>query len=265
MPAGAYTSLTVRHIAAQKEVNIPVRVNNYTQDTKPNFASTQVYARMDPIFTYQNTVRTFQITCATPLIGELAAITAGLAATHPLKKLKTALDKISKGSPTTTPPGGTAVAAALYNNYLVESLSGIYQVMYPVYQQEIHGTGTDKFITRQLKAPPILRIQVPKVLNGAASGDSLIFVPETFNVTTGLANASQVQMTITGPSDLKYLAPVGGFGFTLGGTILHIGTAPSFIYDEETKTLNFSKAGFPLGASAALSSKLESVLGDNND
>ena len=257
--AGAYTSLTLKHLAADKEVTLPVRVNNFTQDAKANFSSTEVYARMDPIFTYQNTVRSFQLTCGTPLYYELGKCATGSAAAHPMRILYDSLQKVAGGDASAAPAGDHEVASAMYSSFSVQALSTIYQFMYPVYKTEDHGAGIE---THQLAGPPILQIQVPRVLNAPGGANaSLIFVPETFNITTGLANASEVQMTITGPGDLKYLAPVGGFGFTIGGTILHQDFSPGFVYSvsgegkDKAVRLNFTKTKFPFGATATYNAK----------
>jgi len=239
--SGAYTVLTLKHIAADKEVSLPIRVNSFTQDTKPKFSSTEVYARMDPIFTYQNTVRTFQITCQTILHDEI--VKGKLAPANKFAmKMK---DSFSSDSD-----------KQAYGGLIAASLTSIYQLMYPVYQEETSGGVT----THQLKGPPILQIQVPNVLSPTGGSKSYIFVPETFSVTSGLADASKVQMTITSPSDLKYLVPVGGYGFTIGGTILHQDAPPGFIYDPSNGEINFSKVDFPLGAAPNYTAKADKIL-----
>jgi len=156
MANGAYTILTLKHIAADKEVSIPIRVNSFTQDTKPSFASTQVYARMDPIFTYQNTVRTFQLNCQTILHSEIVGtpMLPGAFATSTSTIEKNIFNVY-----------GDTSMLQLYSSFVGKALSSIYQFMYPVYQKEIHGlSGVDQFVTHQLKGPPILQIQVPNVL-----------------------------------------------------------------------------------------------------
>ncbi len=236
--SGAYTILTLKHVAADKEVSLPIRVNSFTQDTKPKFSSTEVYARMDPIFTYQNTVRTFQITCQTILHGEIVS-----------GRLDKDINSVAKSIVNNF---GQTNDLRAYGSLIGGALSSIYQLMYPVFQKERHGVVT----THQLKGPPILQIQVPNVLSptGGKKG-SYIFIPESFSVTSGLADASKVQMTITSPNDMKYLVPVGGYGFTIGGTILHQGDPPGFIYEEATDgsvgVIKFSKDDFPLGTKAS--------------
>jgi|ETNvirnome_2_300_1030623.scaffolds.fasta_scaffold02334_3 hypothetical protein len=236
MANGGYTILTLKHIAADMEVSLPIRVNSFTQDTKPSFASTQVYARMDPIFTYQNTVRTFQLNCQTILHTE---ITKG--------DLPIAVNSKAKDINETYGDSGDAQG---YGSFIGSALSTIYQFMYPVYQKEKHGSGADEFVTHQLKGPPILQIQVPNVLSpGGSDKESYVFVPEDFSVNTGLPKAGDVQITLTSPSDLKYMVPVGGYGFSIGGTILHQEDPPGFIY-EVGGVMKFSKNKFPLGTDA---------------
>ena len=58
-------SLSITHIASQLGVQINVIIQNFDQTVTPSFASSNVYARMDPLFTYQNTVRKFTLQCKT--------------------------------------------------------------------------------------------------------------------------------------------------------------------------------------------------------
>ncbi len=242
---GAYTHMTLLHMASGKEVTIPVKVTNFTQDAKANFSSTEVYGRMDPIFTYQNTSRTFQVTLATPLRSELGlcAHSYGTAeeGKHPVAVLnKSISDFVAKGQ--------AGEATKEYVKYNTKALSTIYQFMYPVYTLKSEGGVS----FNQLTAPPLLKILIPKVLSSIDEiGKGFVFVPETFNINTGLANATKNQFVVSGPSDLQYMAPAGGFGFTLGGTILHTDKPPGFMYDPDKDEINFSKGSFPFGAEPA--------------
>ena len=246
---GAYTHMTLLHMASGKEVTIPVKVTNFTQDAKAKFSSTEVYGRMDPIFTYQNTTRTFQVTLATPLRSELSLCAHSYgtlnAESHPVGMLNELVSTyVRKGL------GGKANKE--YVTYITEALSSIYQFMYPVYTQKSEGGVS----FNQLTAPPLLNILIPKVLSSINEiGKGFVFVPETFNITTGLANATQNQFVVSGPSDLQYMAPAGGFGFTLGGTILHTADPPGFMYDPVKEEINFSKGSFPFGAPPQYNSK----------
>jgi len=57
--------LSITHIASNMAVDISVIIQNFDQTVTPSFASSNVYARMDPLFTYQNTVRKFTLQCKT--------------------------------------------------------------------------------------------------------------------------------------------------------------------------------------------------------
>ncbi len=271
--SGAYTTLILQHIASGREVTLPIRVLQFSQDVSPSFASTEVYGRMDPIYTYQNTKRTFQVNCSTIIHSELPKLAGDAIKT----KVKGA-DKLA-----TYVGDGTSI---VYNKSVMSRISSLYKIMYPLYEKEAHvdGSGTPVFDTYQLKGPPILKILIPNVLGGpgsspaplppnataaqitahtaatnAPSADaSYIFVPEEFSLSTGLANVGEIQMVMTGPDDLKYIAPIGGFGFTLGGTILHADTPPGFVAETSTTgtgatattttSYKFTKKAFPFGA-----------------
>ena len=64
-PAPAKQELSITHIASKNNVKISVIIQNFDQTVTPSFASSNVYARMDPLFTYQNTVRKFTLQCKT--------------------------------------------------------------------------------------------------------------------------------------------------------------------------------------------------------
>jgi len=201
-------TLELKHLATGELLNFKVRIKRYEQNVKPNFASAQVYARMDPIFTYQNTVRNFMVDCHTLLDRQ-----GGYDATTTRKKI-----------------------------------SKLYKFMYPAYEKEVHGLSG--ITTHTLKGPPILSLKAPGLLTagGVATGD-IIFVPETFSLTSGLADSEKIQYVVGGPEDLRYLAPAGGYGFTLGGTILHQKEPPGWLIESGSTgtTLRFSKDNFPLG------------------
>ena len=226
MPStGAYTVLVLRHLAAQREVILPVRINNFLMDTKPSWSSSEVYGRMDPIFTYQNTKRTFQMTCQTVHHDELGSVVAPTlpGATNPVQEL---IDTYKEAGSRLT-----------YAEFLRTQISKIYKFMYPVYQDTRIKIGDTLDVRMsQLRAPPLLKILVPNVFAGAGvskpddseigdpgnpQSEAYIFVPEAWSLSTGLADASKNQMTLTTPGDLKFLAPQGSYGFTIGGTILH--------------------------------------------
>jgi len=270
----AYTFLALRHLAAKREVILPVRVNNFLMDTRPNWGSSEVYGRMDPIFTYQNTKRTFQITCQTVMHSELGKVTIptipGTGDNNPAKKVIKTYSGTEENS---------SAGEIDYASYLREQISKIYKFMYPVYEDKsftIRNEGSAQNVLNlrmsQLRAPPLLKIIVPNVFASSKSGDpgSYIFVPETWSLSTGLADASANQMTITSPGQMKYLAPLGSYGFTLGGTILHT-VAPGWRLGSTTVDIEymsdnqvevgsdeavhahgvFAPVGFPFGSGVA--------------
>ena len=266
----AYTFLALRHLAAKREVILPVRVNNFLMDTRPNWGSSEVYGRMDPIFTYQNTKRTFQITCQTVMHSELDKVTIPIIPGAGDNAAKKVIDTY-KGTKKNPSAGSIDYAA-----HLREQISKIYKFMYPVYEDKSftirnQGATTDMLNLRmsQLRAPPLLKIIVPNVFASSKEGNpgSYIFVPETWSLSTGLADARANQMTITSPGQMKYLAPLGSYGFTLGGTILHtvapgwrLGSSHADIeyqsdgsvdFDPETSDHAhgvFAPVGFPFGS-----------------
>ena len=220
---GLYTVLHLHSFAADATVKVPVLVKAYSQDISPKFATAEVYGRMDPMATYQNTQRTFDMTFQTPQKDKL-------------------------------PQCGTdhdAATGASYVSGLPALISSLYAMMYPLFEERTVGTGANAIKTRHLKAPPLLEIKVPKVLEGPsqASG-SIIFIPEKFSVQSGLADSNDINFVMGDSSDFRYLAPAGGYGFTLGGTILHREEPPGFIADKPQRghpqVIRFTKKKFPL-------------------
>lgn len=195
------TTLKLIHLASAQELKFRVRVRRYEQNVKPTFAKTQVYARMDPIFTYQNTVRDFVLDC------------------HTIVQTK---DDADDDDVTVR-----------------QKISKLFKFMYPLYEVETAGT----IKTHTLKGPPILSLEAPGILTAGDSG-ALIFVPETFSLTSGLADSEKIQY-VSGPEDLRFLAPADGYGFTLGGTILHQNAPPG--WKRGTNRIVFTKKKFPLG------------------
>ena len=241
MPAGT-TILTVRHVAAEKEMSLPISVTSFVQDTVPNFSSTQVYGRMDPIFTYQNTTRTFLITCQTALYAEFRKLDESV------------IPPALKGTYDAAAADTAETAVDVYQSALAQKMSALYQMMYPLLERQVSPT------RYQLKGPPVLNIKVSNVLGQANEGTEtdFVFVPQTFSVTSGMPDAAKSQILVTGPSDLKYIVPQGTFGFILGGTILQFGAPPGFV--KTTTGVGFIKEGFPLGSPAMYSPKDKEIL-----
>lgn len=189
--------LSLTHIASNVAVDISVIIQNFDQTVTPSFASSNVYARMDPLFTYQNTVRKFTLQCKT----------AEEVATDPATR---------------------------------SSINTLFQIMYPTFEK-VPLVGVAGAQIHLMKGPPILNINLP-----GAFPDTTVIVPETFALTSGFPDAENVNYTITSLDQLRYIAPAGGYAFTLGGTILHRDKPPGFI-DDGSNTLSFSKGDtFPL-------------------
>lgn len=198
--------LTISHLGAGKGGN-----NNYQKVSfknmyvvqhqvvvKPSFSSTPVYGRMDPIFSYQNTVRSFTLNMKT----DPGALTSSVATT------------------------------------IRNKINRLHQMMYPLYEKE-----TNPVTTFTLKGPPILQIECDGVFNAPT-----IFVPENFSLTRGTADSEKVNITVGDLGDVaSFQAPVDGYAFTIGGTILHQEEPPG--WQRKGNTIVFTKGGkFPLGS-----------------
>jgi len=223
--AGTHAALKLRHMSTGKKTNIPVVVLSYPQTARPNFSSTDVFARPDPLFTYQNTKRSFQCTVHTCPYEFRTKIP------------KTDIPNID---------GYDVGDASTWNTSIAKSLAAVYQMMYPALRATAGpGVTTPAF---QLQGPPILEITIPGVLNPAEGGASdLIFVPETFEVTK-LADTNKINLVVQGPQDLKYLVPAEGYSFTLGGTVLHRNMPPGYV--QTTNGIQFTDPTFPFGVDA---------------
>ena len=249
MASGATTSLSIRHLSAGKELSLPVAITTFDQSTDPNFSSEDVYARMDPIFTYQNTVRTFSVTCETALWAEFmgtknkdGVYESGMPDDKLSPQLKAIKDVLKKMIADKNQ--GEKVAKTKYQQIIAQSISAMYQVMYPIYEVK------NSPQRHQLKGPPILKIQIKNVLGQKLEGiTGFVFVPETFTLSSGLADATRSQIVLSSPQQVRYLVPQGSYGFTLGGTILHTEQPPGF--QIVNGKVAFTQGGFPLGQEAA--------------
>ncbi len=112
--------------------------------------------------------------------------------------------------------------------------------MYPSYEAEQHGL----FKTYTLKGAPILKIKCDGVFNSPA-----IFIPENFSLTRGTVDSTKINITVGSLGELaSFQAPVDGYAFTIGGTILHQDKPPGWINDGNG-SISFSKGdNFPLGS-----------------
>ena len=73
---------SVLHIASQAIAHMPMILEAYDVEVTPYWAKQEVYGRMDPIFTYQNTTRTFTAILRTAGVGEIFDDTQFHAMTH---------------------------------------------------------------------------------------------------------------------------------------------------------------------------------------
>jgi len=222
---------TLTHLATKAKIEIPLLISLYEQDAKPNFSSTSVYGRMDPIFTYQNTVRTFSVTCQT--------ITP---------------DKYKKYYESSDEKLEAAADAKDIRQLYGGFISDLYKMMYPLYERETRGPGLKALTTNTLKSPPILQLKIDDIIG---QSKAVIFVPENFSLVSGFANRSEINITIDSGDDIRYVALAGGYGFTLGGTILHEEHPPGFTVTNGGggggATYEFSpNNSFPLGAGTTI-------------
>ena len=225
---------TLTHLATKAEIKIPLLISLYEQDTKPNFSSTSVYGRMDPIFTYQNTVRTFSVTCQTITPDKYKDFY--VSASNPVEQLEAVADDED--------------IRQSYGGFI----SDLYKMMYPLYERETRGSGVKKLTTNTLKSPPILQLKIDDIIG---QSKAVIFVPENFSLVSGFANRSEINITIDSGDDIRYVALAGGYGFTLGGTILHEENPPGFTVTNGGggggATYKFSPDNsFPLGAGTTM-------------
>ena len=208
----------------------------------------QVYGRMDPIFSYQNTVRTFTAVIRTPSGGEVLAKDAvidwkaqatfernnGGSTSDPrneqwlLRLLNLEEDLTIDGGGTTGHFGTIAGTEEVMCDEDVTSmflpiLADLYKLMYPVYEP-LPDVAASAVGTGYMRGAPLLELS----LDGLAYTDysardrahGLIFVPETFKVTS-LTDEQNVSIAMSDVSDLRFYAAAKGYTITLGGTILH--------------------------------------------
>lgn len=241
--------LRLKHIAINREVILPVVISSFEMDVSPKFSSTEVYGRMDPIFTYQNTVRKFTAILRTPggddqfTAAQHAALIAGATTDPTWEKddprylFATHLPRFFK-----LEPGGEYYRAnpAISELYM-DRLADLYKLMYPVYDT-LQGTSTGF-----MSGAPLLEFALEGIAysdnfatGGANSlGNGLLFVPEMFKVTS-LMEEKEVQLAINDVNDLRFYASAKGYTITLGGTILHrdnrvgfqIGAAENVIFGQ---------------------------------
>lgn len=219
---------TLTHLATKARITVPLLISLYEQNAKPNFSSTSVYGRMDPIFTYQNTVRTFSVTCQTLTKKKYADYYTGLAGKATARAAQegiTAAEIAAEKKEATSLTNKAGRSATIIRQIYGAFISDLYKMMYPLYEREISGTGLKALTTNTLKSPPILQLAIEDIVG---QSKSVIFVPENFSLVSGLADRSDINITIDAGDDIRYVALAGGYGFTLGGTILHEENPPGF-------------------------------------
>jgi len=198
----------IRHVVTNKTLHLPIVIVSYEQDAAPKWASTEVYGRMDPIFTYQNTVRKFTAILRTPKGGEKFSIAQA--------KVFKDNDQSGWGEPDAA---GMISAPSTVTKAYLGKISDLYKMMYPIYEDAWNrGTG---FMT----GAPLLELRLEGIAydgasTGAGSTGGILFAPETFKINS-LVDTSQATMTVTSQEDLRFFANMGGYTITLGGTVLH--------------------------------------------
>mgnify|MGYP005826912291 CR=1 FL=1 len=240
--AGLISNTVLTHIATGQKVEVPFVIQSFDYDIKPSWNSNQVYGRMDPIFTYQNTVRSFTAVLRSPAAGEVftsqqmaALISSGiLLRTH--------------FSP---PPGRAAadardfrVSSTVLNPYL-EKIATIFKFMYPTYTGKMNDNNGVGFMS----AAPLLRLSLNGItytgVDAQGVQKGLLFVPEVFNVSS-ISKAEGVAVSIGNVGDMKFAAPAGGYNISLGGTILHEENRVGWISADNNATWKFAQGeNFP--------------------
>jgi len=223
--------LRLKHIAINQEVVMPVVISSFEMDVSPKFSSTAVFGRMDPIFTYQNTVRKFTAILRTPGGDEFFSepqYNAILGGTPVEPTWETddprrifAEELQSFFIPNADGDGYRATAGIV--EIYMHKLADLYKMMYPVYDT-LKGVGTGFMSGAPLLEFGLEGIAYSDNFNAGAGAsqlaNGLLFVPEQFKVTS-LMEEKEVQLAISDVNDLRFYASAKGYTITLGGTILH--------------------------------------------
>ena len=216
----------LKHVAINETLTMPLIIMSYETEVKPTWASTQVYGRMDPIFSYQNTVRTFKAVLRTPRKYE--------------KFTKSQYDVFLKGGKSTT----AFITSGTKHEYIggpknyMRDIADLYKMMYPVYRNPSgrYSAGLSKS-TGDMIASPLMALDLSGIaydgLKGAGAtnlGNGMLFVPQNFTVTS-LVDTGKPSITVTSAADLRFFANAEGYTITLGGTVLHKSGAVGFLFD----------------------------------
>lgn len=207
----------ITHVPTDRTLEFPIIIKTFEYDISPRFTETQVYGRMDPIFTYQQTSRRFTAVLATP--GGSSGFTQQQKDTF-----------LRTGFMTQNDWNGLKLTPTITRRYL-SRIADLFKMMYPVYNTPTNdGTGF-------MSASPLLRLDLnglthksDKIPGLAPTGDEgsaaqglakgLLFVPQTFKVTS-IVDSALTGLTVASAEDLRFSANAEGYVITLGGTILH--------------------------------------------
>ena len=185
---GALSTCKITHLATGISTRAAVVTTAFEHVVSPKFASEEVYGRMDPIMTYQNTKRSFKYVFKTPSLGStwtrdqrnLFVNSGRLIATH---------FKAVDGKNFKLEPQGVAT----YLGFVAD----LYKMMYPYYESAGANSGASF-----LRAAPLLRLGVGGLTTGndkagaAGMSTTLLFAPETFTVSSIAPDASKVAIIL---------------------------------------------------------------------
>ena len=228
--AAQITHTMVEHIATGLKVEIPTILESFDYDITPSFTSTTVYGRMDPIFSYQNTRRSFTAVLKTPKAGQ--TFTRQQMTTLISGQQVSRLHFSPGPSSTKSSDDEFKISSKAVTPYL-EALSDLFKMMYPLYAGDINANNGTGFMV----AAPILRLKLNGITytgtKAATSQKGVLFVPEQFKVSS-ISRASGVAIQVGSASDLRFAATAGGYTITLGGTILHEDNRVGWINEQGT-------------------------------
>ena len=242
-------ALAVHHIATGAKLVIPVYVITYDIQIVPQFNSTTVYGRMDPIFSYQGTTRSFTTVVRTPGAAETISELA-------YKKFLNLTD--SQGNKVLVPQDFAKVPKTSTYKAKVSQLSlytkmvgDLAKMMYPVYSSATVKTGDlqgNKYGTGLMSAAPVLGVSLEGLTY--AQGDvslgnnEVLFVPEKFSLASIVDSGKRV-ISFNSLDQLRFLTNGSGYTITLGGTILHLNNKVGFVFDEKGNVIFGQGADFP--------------------
>ena len=199
----AIAKIELEHLATGKICKTGMFVDSFEQQVKPNWSSEQVYGRMDPIMTYQNTQRTFTMILSTPGLGE----------------------SLTDGQKARVVAAGGACGTSGFSTENKLNVSGItaylkdikqmYQMMYPYYE----GRRDQAF----LKSAPLLRLSAGGLTGGGggvAEQNKLVFAPTAFTV-TAIANSKGPAVSVGSIEHLRFAGNSDGYKVTIQGTVMH--------------------------------------------